>query len=348
RAVALPLLRARGRPVGDRRPRARPEPRAGGQARTRIAGEAQVAVGAGGIDGNDARERRLDAAEVLDAVRAVQRSEVDRLERVGNREVDEIRYAGRLHSRALLPALLVRDDRIEVERHTVIRRPLQGAGEVHRFILEVVVILDEELDRQEVERLGAGNTAVRPDEVVAVDPRAKSGNVLFGVARAEDEPEIAGTGGPVVTPGTRQPGCHAVGRKTAVLALHPHVCQPFGELKGAYRRQVDRAAHGTFDRFGFRGLDHFDTGDDGGSKVFEIDAAAPGPRSHGGNTLDLGTGRVGSPDLDAGPDTCRASNLDARDVLENLGQVLVGQLADVLREDDFDQVVRESLLFERV
>ena len=90
---------------------------------------------------------------------------------------------------------------IEVQGQFFARRPFQRACEVCGFVLEIVVILVEELNGQKVEGLRACGAAARGHVVVAVGAGAKGGDVLFGIASADDDAEFSGVGIPVVAPG---------------------------------------------------------------------------------------------------------------------------------------------------
>ena len=124
----------------------------------------------------------------------------------------------------------------------------------------------------------------------------------------------------------------------------PHGCYAFAQFERTYRSQVDSAAHRPFNGFRFRRFGHFNGSDNGRGNIFKIDAGTSGTRVHGRHTIDFGTVRVGSTNLNTGADTSRSSNLDPCHILKNLCKVLVRQLTDVFRLNDFDQIVRIPLL----
>ena len=228
-----------------------------------------------------------------------------------------------------------------------IRRPFEGTGEVGGFVLEIVVVLVEKLDRQKIERLRARGAATRGHAVVAVGAGTEGGDILFGVARADHDAEIAGVGGPVVAPGARHPGVEVViSGQAAVFPLDPDRGDALADLERADRAQIDRAADGTFDGFRFRRLGDFDRGDDRRGDIFKIDAGAPGAGIHRGHAVDFGAVRVGAADLHAGADAGGAGDLDAGHILKHFRQILVGQFADVFGLDDFHEIGGIALLIE--
>ena len=321
-----------------------------GYARAGVARCAQIGVddGAGrAADADRARERGLHRPEVDRAIGAVERAEIDGFEIGVVHRVDDRRRccARNLDAVALLAALLVVQRRVEIEFEVVVGLPLERGGAVVGFIFVILESLLQELDAQERKGLGA-RTRARKHQRVAIDTRLERGDVLPRIAAAQHDADLADAGIPPVAERRRYARQRRF-RQVAIFHLRARSDQRFLEVERADRPQIDRAADRPFDRLRGRNLRHFDRGDQRGGQILETDARAAGARSDGGNAVDFGAVGVGAADLHGVADTRLPGDLNAGDIFEHFGEVLVGQLADILGLDDFDDIVGGALFAQR-
>ncbi len=175
---------------------------------------------------------------------------------------------------ALLPARLVVERRVEIEFQVVVRLPFQRGGAIVGFIFVILQSLLKELDAQKGKGLGAWARSGKDDRV-AVDARFERGDVLPGIAAAQDDADFADAGVPIAADRRRQPRQGRL-RQVAVFHLRARGDQRFLEVERADRPQVDRAADRPLDRLRGRDLGDFDRGDQRGGQILETDARAAG------------------------------------------------------------------------
>ena len=167
---------------------------------------------------------------------------------------------------------------------------------------------------------------------------------MFRVTAADDKTDVAHASGPIVTESTRDSWLDAFSAQAAVFSLNSDRTQGLCQVEWAYRFQVDRTANGTLNGLGDGCFDHVDGCNNGRIDIFEIDTAATGTGTHGGYAVYFDPVGVGAADLHARTDTRRTGNLDTCHIFENFSEVLIRQLTDILRDDDFLQIDRIAFL----
>src|SRR3546814_4223013 len=94
-------------------------------------------------------------------------------------------------------------------------------------------------------------------------------------------------------------------------------------------------------------LGHLDRGDQRGGQILETDARPAGARPDGRHAVDFGPVGVGAANLHRIADPRLPGDLDPGDILQNFGEVLLGQLADILGLDNLDDIVGGALFAQR-
>ena len=131
--------------------------------------------------------------------------------------------------------------------------------------------------------------------------------------------------------------------RVLVFGIHGHARRI--QIEWTSRLQTDGATQGTLDHFGRRRFDHFDRGQKAGGKVLEVDAVAA--VTHRGTTVELNTVLRQTANRNLGAHTEVAVDGNTGDTLQRLGNVVVGQFADVFGDDCIDDTVVGALQFRR-
>ena len=321
-----------------------------GDARAGVARRAHIRVdhrSGGAADAERARDRRVDAAKVDRTVGSVERAPVDRFERCIVGRIDDRRRRGsrNLHPVALLPARLVVERRVEIEFQIVIGLPFERGGAVVGFIFVILQPLLKELDAQEGKGLGARSRAGEDDRV-AVDARLERSDVLPCIAPAHHDADFADAGVPAVAERGGQAREGRFGQVT-VFDLCPRRNERLAQVERADRPQIDRPADRSLDRLRGRDLGDLDRGDQRRGQILEADTRSPGARPDGRHAVDFGAVGVGAANLHRIADPGLPGDLNAGDILQHFGQILVGQFADIFGLDDLDDIVGGALFAQR-
>ena len=192
------------------------------------------------------------------------------------------------------------------------------------------------------------------------DRRLVVAQVAFLVAgRQGDTETLVGRGIGVDARNFRGGGAHAAADivrhvlgRGVVHALDADAGMHAGAAQGTRRHHVDGGANAARWRFGAARFVDLDLGNRFRGQVGEVEGAAVQVAQVGGGHLaaieqhqvEVGTDAAHG---DLGTFTDRTVDRDARDALQRLGQVGIGELADVFRDDAVDDTVRILLQVHR-
>ena len=243
--------------------------------------------------------------------------------------------AGQRKERVIVPAeVVVRTQHLRVDLDRIVRAPL------HRKRAGLTLALtDGGVDTGTVRHRHALAFVAR--QVGLGVPRLDRDGVLAERALllrvVHQDADLADAGLPAIAEQARERRLAVVGQVVIVVLDAAGDLAAFVVERQA-RTQVDGAAQATFDHVGRRVLVHVDAAEQFGRHVFEAQATAV----VGGEdvtTIELGAYLGQAADGDRAAFAVVARNLDAGDALQRLGDVVVGQLADVFGDDGVDDLL---------